>query len=79
MSTPTYGVGDSAEKLNIGATHSTVSRLADDGSVSVDDKKVFDPKEDSVAYKGDDGELSDQAEGKDEGAVSVDQTSRTKR
>lgn len=75
--TKTYGVGPSAEKKNIGANHSTVARLHDDGSVTVDDKKVFDPKEDEFSLLEDDGELSDQAEGKDEGPVGFDQTSRT--
>lgn len=77
--TKTYGVGPSAEKKNIGATDSTEARLHDDGSVTVDGKAVFDPADDKYELKGKDGELSDQAEGKDEGPVSIDQTSRTKR
>lgn len=76
--TKTYGVGPSAEKLNIGASHSTVSVLHDDGTVTVDGKTVFDPSTDPIEIDEQDGELSAQAKGEDEGPTGFDQTSRTR-
>lgn len=61
----TYGVGPAAVKKNIGATVNAVSVLQDDGSVVDNGEVVFDPKDDAVALKQDDGKLSAQAEGED--------------
>jgi hypothetical protein len=75
----TFGVGDSAEKLNIGATVNADSKLHDDGSVTDKGETVFDPKEDKVKLIQKDGDLSDQAEAKDEDPADFDATSRTRK
>jgi len=79
MSSETFGVGDAAEKLNIGATVNADSKLHDDGSVTDKGEKVFDPKEDAVKLIQKDGELSPQAEGKDEDPADFDATSRNRK
>lgn len=61
----TYGVGPAAKKLNIGATVNSVS-VQENGKVTDQDGVVFDPAVDKIALQQEDGELSDQAEGKDQ-------------
>lgn len=54
MSTPTYGVGPAAEKMNVGPNVGVVAALQADGKVKVDGDVVFDPSEDKVARVNDD-------------------------
>lgn len=60
-----YGVGPAAKKLNIGATVNSVS-VQENGKVTDQSGVVFDPEVDKIALQQEDGELSDQAEGKDQ-------------
>lgn len=60
--TPTYGVDAASEKANVGASHSTVSKMDDEGRVFVDGVAVFDPTTDPISQIAEDGSLNGDAE-----------------
>lgn len=58
MATENYGVGPSAEKMNVGLPHSQVSRMEPTGKVvDKDGETVFDPETDGLKVRTDDPDI----------------------
>ena len=53
----TYGVGDAADKMNIGPNVGADSKLDAEGKVYDDGELVFDPKVDGVRVRQDDPDI----------------------
>lgn len=52
-----YGVGDAADKMNVGPNTGVKAVLDNEGKVRVDGEVVFDPKEDLVELNMPDPEI----------------------